>query len=145
MRRSKIAPGTADDIEAAFYDALQHADLDKLMACWADEEDVVCMHPGGGRLVGHAAVRAAFEALFAHGAIRARPEQVRRIDAGHCQVHCVVERLDVTGADGPAQVWVQATNVYAKTVHGWRLIVHHASPAGTEQPQDATGAPAMLH
>lgn len=145
MRRSKISPGTADDIEAAFYDALQHADLDKLMACWADEDDVVCMHPGGGRLVGRAAVRAAFEALFAHGAIRARPEQVRRIDAGPCQVHCVVERLDVTGADGPTQVWVQATNVYAKTVRGWRLIVHHASPAGTEEPLDATGAPALLH
>ena len=29
--------GTADDVEDAFYRALQEGDIDKLMACWADE------------------------------------------------------------------------------------------------------------
>ena len=48
--------GTADVIEAQFYDALQTGDIEKLMACWADEDDVVCVHPGGPRLVGTAAI-----------------------------------------------------------------------------------------
>jgi hypothetical protein len=29
----------ADDTEAAFYEAPQSGDIDKLMACWADEDD----------------------------------------------------------------------------------------------------------
>jgi ketosteroid isomerase-like protein len=69
----------------AFYEALQHADIERLMACWADEDDIVCVHPGGPRLVGHAAVRAAFEAMFAHGSVKAQPEKVRRLDAGALQ------------------------------------------------------------
>lgn len=145
MPRPKIAPGTADDIEAAFYDAMQHADIDRLMACWGDEDDIVCVHPGGARLVGHAAIRAAFESLFANGSIKAHPDRVRRIDAGTCSVHSVVERIELMGDDGPASAWVQATNVYAKTVHGWRLVLHHASPGARDEPLDSTGTPTLLH
>ena len=59
--------GTADDIEAAFYEALQRGDIDALMACWADEDDIFCIHPGGPRVVGADAIRATFEAMFANG------------------------------------------------------------------------------
>ena len=68
-------PSNTDDIEAAFYDALQAGDLERLMACWADDEDIVCVHPGGPRIVGTHAIRAAFEAMFANGTIAARPER----------------------------------------------------------------------
>ena len=53
--------GNADDVEAAFYRALQKGDIDKLMACWADEDDIVCIHPGGLRVIGAVAIRATFE------------------------------------------------------------------------------------
>lgn len=145
MRRPKFSPGTADDTEAAFYDALQHGDLDRLMDCWADEEDIVCVHPGGARLVGHTAIRAAFEGLFAHGSVKVHPERVRRIDAGSCSVHSVVERVDVMGDDGPANAWIMATNVYAKTVHGWRMVTHHASSGSGTEPVDTAVTPSLLH
>lgn len=145
MRRPKFSPGTADDTEAAFYDALQHSDLDRLMGCWADEEDIVCVHPGGARLVGHAAIRAAFEALFAHGSVKVHPERVRRLDAGSCSVHSVIERVDVMGDDGPASAWILATNVYAKTAQGWRMVTHHASPGSGTEPVDTAGTPSLLH
>ena len=71
MRKSKLQAanleGDADDIEAAFYDALQRGDIDRLMACWADEDDIFCIHPGGPRLLGATAIRATFEAMFADG------------------------------------------------------------------------------
>ena len=71
MRKSKLQAanleGDADDIEAAFYDALQRGDIDRLMACWADEDEIICIHPGGPRVVGATAIRATFEAMFADG------------------------------------------------------------------------------
>ena len=59
-----------DETEAAFYDALQRGDIELLMACWAEDDDIVCVQPGGPRLLGAGAIRAAFEAMFAHGTAR---------------------------------------------------------------------------
>jgi len=129
-------PASADEVEAAFYDALQHANLERLMACWAEDEEIICMLPGGQRLVGAGAIRAAFERMFSHSAIRAWPQHVRTIDAMTTSVHSVIERVEIMLPEGPRQGWVAATNVYYKTVHGWRLVLHHASP-GTEQPLEA--------
>ena len=50
--RAATVGGSADEIEAAFYEALRLGDIDKLMACWADEDDIVCVHPGGPRIIG---------------------------------------------------------------------------------------------
>ena len=33
--------GSADEVETAFYEALHNADLEQLMACWADEDEIV--------------------------------------------------------------------------------------------------------
>ena len=52
------APRSPDEAEARFYEALQAGDLDKLMAVWADDDEVVCVHPGGERVIGPAAIRA---------------------------------------------------------------------------------------
>ncbi len=145
MHKPKLPPGTPDDTEAAFYDALAQADIDRLMACWADDDEIVCVHPGGPRVVGHAAIRAAFEAMFANGAVLAQPEKVRRLDAGHCSVHSVVERVEVLSDAGPRYAWVVATNVYAKTAQGWRLVAHHASPGTRTEPVDIMTVQPLLH
>lgn len=137
--------GTADEVEAAFYEALQRGDLDQLMACWADEDDVFCVHPGGPRQVGVVAIRAAFEALLTGGSLRATPERVRRIDALGAAVHNVLERIDVLTAEGPQHAWVVATNVYFKTAEGgWRLVAHHASP-GRSEVVEVTAPGQLLH
>lgn len=138
--------GTPDDVEAAFYEALQTADLDKLMACWADEDDIVCIHPGGPRVVGAGAIRAAFDALFAHGgAIQIRPEAIRRVDSLASAVHTLQERVEVLTAEGPVHAHVLVTNVYHKTPQGWRLVVHHASPGTQGEMQEVEQPPKVLH
>ena len=145
MRKTKLPWGSPDDTEQAFYDALQQADIDGLMACWADEDDIVCVHPGGPRLVGHAAVRAAFDAMFANSSVQAHPEKVRRMDADHCSVHSVVERVAVMSDDGLQHAWVVATNVYAKTAQGWRMVAHHASPGSRTEPVEVLTVQPVLH
>ena len=150
MRKSKLQAasleGDADDIEAAFYDALQNGDIDKLMACWADEDDIFCIHPGGPRVVGATAIRATFEAMFANGgSIRAWPERVRKTVSIASSVHNLVERVEVLTPTGPTQAWVIATNVYHRTAQGWRMVAHHASPGTSSEIQEVSGSPSVLH
>ena len=137
--------GTADDIEASFYEAMQNSDLERLMACWADEDEVFCVHPGGPRLIGLGAIRAAFEAMFANGSIRISPQSLRKIDALTSAVHSVHERIEILTNEGPIDAFVMATNVYHKTAQGWRLVAHHTSPGNPREAQDVTETPPVLH
>jgi ketosteroid isomerase-like protein len=132
-----------DDTEAQFYEALQQGDLDHLMALWADDEDVACVHPGGPRIVGAPAIRAAFAAVFERGSFNIHPERVRRLHSGDCAIHHVLERVQRPG-DG-LQAWVIATNVYLKTALGWRLVLHHASPGNAGDVQELVADAGTLH
>jgi len=149
MRKAKLQAatvgGSADEIEAQFYEALQQADLDKLMACWADEDEIICVHPGGPRLIGSATIRAAFETLFANGNIAVRPEQVSKVESLTSAMHNVVECVAVLSAEGPQEAFVIATNVYQRTPQGWRMVAHHASPGTSALKQASTQTPQVLH
>jgi ketosteroid isomerase-like protein len=135
-----------DDVEAAFYEALQLADIEKLMACWADEDEIACIHPGGPRLVGAGSIRAAFEAMFTRGgSIQARPEHIRKIDALASAVHHVLEKVEVLAPGGRTHAFVLATNVYHKTPQGWRMVVHHASPGSQGDAQEINQLQQVLH
>lgn len=148
-RSRKTPPATLqspDDVEAQFYDALQQGDVERLMAVWADDDEISVVHPGGPRVVGHAAIRASFETIFANGTIPVSPEHVHRLHTMSTAVHHLSERVTVSTDDGERNVWVLATNVFIKTVQGWRLVVHHASPGtlGGDAPI-IQGKPDVLH
>jgi ketosteroid isomerase-like protein len=138
-------PATPDEIEQQFYEALQRADIDQLMGVWSDDDDIVCVHPGGPRVVGPAAIRSTFEQIFANGAIDAFPEKVRRLQTLSCAVHSVLERVSVMTPEGPQSAWVVATNVYVKTGQGWRMAAHHASPGSPSELQEIVEAASTLH
>ena len=138
--------GSPDDVEAAFYEALQKGDIEQLMACWADEDEIVCIHPGGPRIVGAGAIRAAFDTMFADGgSISVHPDGIRRVDSMASAVHNVLERVDVMSSEGPVQAYVLATNVYHKTPKGWRMVVHHASPGTRDEAHEILQIVQVLH
>lgn len=145
--RTKAPPvsTTAEDIEAQFYEALQQADIERLMAVWSDDDDIACVHPGGPRVIGAAAIRATFETIFASGAVDVRVHQLRSVQAHGCVVHHVVEHVQVQGDDGqPQAAYVLATNVYMETPLGWRMVVHHASPGSARELQEISEVPSSL-
>lgn len=144
-KNAPVQTTTPDETEAQFYEALQQGDIDKLMAVWSDEDEIVCVHPGGPRLVGPAAIRGAFESMFGHGTIDARPEKLRRIQTLGCAVHSVLERVQVMTQEGPQAAYVIATNVYLKSAHGWRLVAHHASPGTQNELREVVEPPSVLH
>ncbi|RJG05214.1 DUF4440 domain-containing protein [Noviherbaspirillum cavernae] len=134
---------TAEDTEAAFYDAISRADIDALMSLWADEEVIVCIHPGAPRLVGHASIRAAWEQIFEQGGIHIRPVQLHATHNMMTAVHCIIEEVD-RAASSQRDIHILATNVYMKTPLGWRIVTHHASIVSGEAPRDTPMA-TLLH
>lgn len=145
MPAPKAPLASPDDIEQQFYEALQQGDIEKLMEAWADDDEIICIHPGGPRIVGADAIRASFGPMLADGGVDAHPERVRRVQLPGAALHHVVERIQVITPQGLRPVWVFATNVYAKTGRGWRLVLHHASPGSMEELPDISEAPSTLH
>jgi ketosteroid isomerase-like protein len=140
MKRVKQLNGSAAEVEAAFYEALNRADLEGLMKLWADDEEIVCIHPGGPRLHGHAAIQASWEAILERGGLQIRPSQLHETHNLMSSVHTVVE--GTSAAEGePAHLI--ATNVYIKTPQGWRIVLHHVSVAPGAVPGGAQSS--ILH
>jgi ketosteroid isomerase-like protein len=147
MARPKISAPLAspDEIEQQFYEALQRGDIERLMSVWSDDEEISCVHPGGPRVVGAGAIRAAFESIFGNGAVNAQPEKVRRVQSHSCSVHSVLEHVRIMTAEGPQSAWVVATNVYVKGAQGWRGAPPAASPGSPREVQDIVEAASVLH
>lgn len=143
--RPKAPPSTPDDVEATFYEAMQQGDIELLMSVWSDDEEIACVHPGGPRMVGAAAIRAAFEAVFSNGPVDVHPDKVRRLHTHASAVHHVVERVRILSDQGPQSAWAIVTNVFVKTPQGWRMVLHHASPGMTRELQEISEAPSTLH
>ena len=115
------------DAALAFYQAFEAKDLDAMMAAWAEDEDVVCVHPGGPRLVGYDAVRASWERIFAaDGKLSFRLDQIVTLETVGLAMQSAVEHLS---AGEGAQASAIATNVFMRTPSGWRIVCHHASAA----------------
>lgn len=120
---------TPQEAEQAFYDAFERADLRAMMAVWAEFDSVVCIHPLGARLRGRAAVEAGWKDLFGGG-----PRlQFSLTEALYTQdallaVHLLQENIRIAG-EQDLRPPVVTTNIYQLTDRGWRMILHHASPA----------------
>ena len=116
------------DAAQAFYHAFETRDIDAMMATWAEDEDIVCIHPGGVRHVGYEAVRMSFEHLFSGNARLAfRLDQPVLIETVGLAMQSAVELLHA-GDEGVRGIAI-ATNVLMRTPSGWRVVCHHASPS----------------
>jgi len=140
-----VLMATAAETEAAFYDALQRGDVDRLMRLWSDDDEVACVHPNGPRLVGQGAIRAAFEAVLSAGGVDIAPVHVRCVESPGCSVHHVLEKVQAATVQGLQTAYVLATNVYLRTPQGWLMVAHHASPGQPDEMQEMIEAGTVLH
>lgn len=130
MTRNRVIHSSPQDIEQAFYEALEAADLEALMDLWADDEQVVCIHPGGPRVEGYHDVRESWKEILSAGALQIRIVPLHRVEGVVMSVHNIIEQVVMSGGRGEPQIiQVNATNVYRKGANGWRMVLHHASPA----------------
>jgi ketosteroid isomerase-like protein len=126
------------DVALAFYQAFENRDIDAMMAAWADDEEIVCVHPGGARLVGYDAVRNGFEQIFAgEGKLRFRLDQIVVLETVGLAMQSAIEQ--VYSGDSTLRGLVVATNVFMRTPSGWRIVCHHGSPSPAAPASGPTG------
>jgi len=127
MKKTLFA--SSQDAESAFYEALTKADLDAMMAVWADDDDIYCVHPNGARVSGVESVRESWRQIFSSGqTLRFQLRESQVVQGMMLAVHSVYEHVGIAGDPRDRQPMI-ATNVYLRTERGWRMVVHHASPA----------------
>ena len=127
------------DAAIAFYQAFEAKDVDAMMATWAEDEDIVCVHPAGPRLVGYEAVRAGWEQIFAGDAkLSFTVDEIVVLETVGMAMQSAIEHVRV-GDDPKPRGSAIATNIFLRTPSGWRLAVHHASPAPTIVAGSPTG------
>jgi ketosteroid isomerase-like protein len=135
-RVTRVKPllySSPDECEQAFYEALEGADVETVVDLWLDDDDVCCVHPGGGRLIGYAAIKASWTTILANGPVRIRATLTKSLDTPTVALRSVVEEVVVTQGRKQQVAHVIATNAYVKTPAGWKMIMHHASPAPSDE------------
>jgi ketosteroid isomerase-like protein len=136
---------TPQDAEAAFYDAFTKCDLDAMMAVWADEDEIYCVHPNGARISGVAQVRESWRQIFASGeTLRFQLREQQYLHGMMLSVHSVYEHIAVAGENRVRNPMI-VTNIYLRTERGWRMVVHHASPAPATVESEPRRAAKTLH
>jgi len=117
-----------EEANAAFYRAFEALDLRAMEEVWAHGDHVRCVHPGWPMLMGWAAIRTSWEAIFANThEMRFTLTDVHVVSVGDLAwVTCTENILSET--DGRVGVTsILATNVFEHDRDGWRMVHHHAS------------------
>ncbi len=132
---------SAEDAEQAFYEAIGRGDLDAMMCVWADDEEIVCIHPTGQRLRGPLAIRDSWRSIFASNS-RLTVHLKRSVcwKGLLIAVHSVIETLYLGNEPTPHGPML-STNVFQRGANGWRLLSHHASAAADTGSAEAGSAP----
>jgi ketosteroid isomerase-like protein len=109
----------------AFYDAHEQRDIGKMRNVWEHSDRVVCIHPGWPILRTWPMVEESWRRIL-EGPGRKQfilTNESVAIDGDLAWV-TLDENLVAEGGTGT----VAATNLYARSADGWRLVVHHGSP-----------------
>ena len=129
MIPERSAPDTPGKAETAFYSAFENGDVAAMEDIWAHTDSVVCIHPHAPRLMGYDEVMQSWRDILRNTAgFRISVQMLHHYTDEEVSVHFVNEVLiDESSRSQP--VTILTTNAYHKTDSGWRMILHHASPA----------------
>jgi ketosteroid isomerase-like protein len=121
------------DANSAFYRAFARRDLRAMVALWAAEVPVACVHPGWDVLRGRDEVLESWRNILSGDAPDIRCAAASAHVAG--DMAWVVCRERVPGA-AP----VAATNVFVREGGAWRICHHHAGIVAEERDERPPGA-----
>jgi ketosteroid isomerase-like protein len=109
----------------AFYAAHEARDLAAMGAVWDHGAHAVCVHPGWPILRGWPLIEESWQRIF-DGPGRNQFILTNDVVASIGDVAWVT--VDENLVDRYATGTIAATNVFARTASGWKLVLHHGSP-----------------
>ncbi|MFD0270726.1 nuclear transport factor 2 family protein [Streptomyces sp. NPDC127106] len=146
MSRTDIE--AVDQVNTAFYEAMERGDFDAMSALWLEDE-VSCVHPGWPVLTGRGEVLRSYALIMSHTEyIQFFLTDTKVAVIGDTALVTCTENILSGGPSGDGGELgplvgqlVVATNVFRRTSEGWRLWSHHGSPVLTESDEDEEEAP----
>ena len=133
MTEGAAAAAEVGAVNAAFYAAIESADLDAMLALWLDGPGSLCVHPGMPPVHGAGAIGRSWALVMAHTPYIQFFLTDVAVDLREdvALVTCTENVLTGDARTGPDAFGggkAVATNVFVRATDGWRLWVHHASP-----------------
>jgi ketosteroid isomerase-like protein len=136
---------TPEAAESAFYAAFEARSLDAMMAVWASDDSIACIHPLAAPLNGHARHQVGhLPGIEAAGQFRVQVEVAHEIRQA-IQVIRIVREYLIIGQEAEPRPPILATNVYRREADGWRMVLHHAAPLQVGGSPPARTPPVVLH
>ena len=122
--------------EAFFYRALEQRDLNEIMLAWAEDDEIICIHPMGPVLEGLESIRDSWSVICNSGQeLSFEIDSIHYSESGELAVHILRENIAMAG-DPPKLASMLVTNAYRQTENGWRMVLHHATPAPSTENED---------
>ena len=127
-------PEIIEEIKAAnqgFYDAFNELSIERMAAVWEDSDRALCVHPGWQPLVGWAPIRQSWERIFDNANLmQFNIRYLNVVVQGDFGYVTCVEGITSVVQGRATNFSTFATNIFARSQFGWRMIAHHASTSG---------------
>lgn len=126
----RLVFASAEEVEQHFYEAIRRCDVEALTQAWADDEDIICIHREGKRLLGTKQVHNSWRDILTQNCkFSVELKDKRVINCGMTVIHVMLEKITQTTAEGIIESVCHATNIFQKDSRGWHLIMHMATSA----------------
>lgn len=109
----------------AFYDAHERRDLAAMSEVWEHSDRTVCIHPGWPILRTWPPIEESWRRIFDGPG---RNQFILTNEAVAVDGDLAWVTLEENLVSGAATGTVAATNLFARSDGGWKLVVHHGSP-----------------
>ena len=113
----------------AFYDAFGDRDLKVMTSLWWQGSTSLCIHPGGGVILGWEEIKASWDAIFRNTDALEIDFEIVKAEVDNSLAYVVVREIVLQASSGRRmKAQSIATNVFQKMAQKWYLVQHHGSP-----------------
>ncbi len=113
----------------AFYDAFGDRDLKVMTSLWWQGSTSLCIHPGGGVILGWEEIKASWDAIFRNTDALEIDVEIVKAEVDNSLAYVVVREIVLQASSGRRmKAQSIATNVFQKMAQKWYLVQHHGSP-----------------
>lgn len=113
----------------AFYDAFGDRDLKVMTSLWWQGSTSLCIHPGGGVILGWEEIKASWDAIFRNTDALEIDVEIVKAEVDRSLAYVVVREIVLQASSGRRmKAQSIATNVFQKMAQKWYLVQHHGSP-----------------